>query len=342
MHTTASMQPNTIAGQDNGTRHNAGALPGGRRKPPAGSGHNPPLGSLYQVNGLRLMLHQSGPRTAAHRSGPGGATVPAVVIAAGASAVGLDYLNVQQKIAEFTTCAVYDRGGTGWSDAAELPRSATEAACELRDLLRAAGIEGPYLFVAHSLGGAHVRRFAQLYPDEVAGLVYLETFCEDWDEFMPPRLQLQRSTAKEPGKLLEVLTRLFGRKVYAKMLAGWPDDVRDRLIEGHLGPQWIRAGVRERSNMGDIADELKAGGSVPDVPMIELTALRPDMGQGLFMSKKTLAKLTECKVRLYDALVGAASNGEHRMLPDATHSTIHVDRPDAVVQAVRDVVARIG
>jgi pimeloyl-ACP methyl ester carboxylesterase len=375
MHTTASMQRDAIArqdrdaiaGQDDGSRqHDAGALPGGRRKPspggrrkpspggrrkpspggrrkpPASSGHNPPLGSLYQVNGRRLMLHQSGPRAAAHRSGPGGAAVPAVVIAAGASAVGLDYLNVQQKIAEFTTCVVYDRGGTGWSDTAELPRSATEVASELRDLLRAAGIEGPYVFLAHSLGGAHVRRFAQLYPDQVAGLVYLETFCEDWDEFMPPRLQLRQSTAKEPGKLLEVLTRLFGRKVYAKMLAGWPDDVRNQLIAGHLSPGWIRAGVRERSNMGDIADELKAGGSVPDVPMIELTALRPDLGQGLFMSKKTLAELTERKVRLYDALVGAAGNGEHRMLPDATHSTIHVDRPDAVVQAVRDVVARIS
>ena len=308
MHTTASMQRDAIAGQE-----------------------NPPLGSRYQVNGRWLMLH---------RSGPGGVAVPAVVIAAGASAVGLDYLNVQQSIAEFTTCAVYDRAGTGWSDPAELPRSATHAASDLHELLHTAGIEGPYVFLAHSLGGAHVRRFAQLYPDEVAGLVYLETFCEDWDEFMPPRLRVRHATAKEPGKLLEVLIRLFGRKVYAMMLTGWPEDVRDRLIEGHLSPGWIRTGVRERSNMGDIADELKAGGIVPDVPMIELTALRPDMGQGLFMSRKTLAKLTECKVRLYEALVGATRNGEHRLLPDATHSTIHTDRPDAVVQAVRDVIDR--
>jgi len=61
------------------------------------------------------------PALAPLRTGPGGGAVPAVVIAAGASAVGLDYLNVQQKIAEFTTCAVYGRGGTDWSDAAQLP-----------------------------------------------------------------------------------------------------------------------------------------------------------------------------------------------------------------------------
>src|ERR1700733_15148225 len=109
MHTTASMQRDAIArqdtdamaGQDDGTRqHDAGALPAARPQLPASSGHNPPLGSLYQVNGRRLMLHQSGPRAAAHQSGPrtaahgsglGGVAVPAGVIAAGASAGGLDY-----------------------------------------------------------------------------------------------------------------------------------------------------------------------------------------------------------------------------------------------------------
>ena len=302
-----------------------------RGNAPLGDRSDPPLGGRYLVGGRRLMLY---------RAGPDRSELPPVVIAAGASAVGLDYLNVQRQIAEFTTCAVYDRSGTGWSDAAELPRTATDSAGELRDLLRAAGIEGPYVFLAHSLGGAHVRRFAQLHPEQVAGLVYLETFYEDWNEFMPPRLQVGGANAKEPGRLLEVLTRMFGRRVYAKLLAGWPEEVRDQLIKGHLSPAWIRAGVRERSNMGEVAHELKAGGMVPDVPMIELTALRPDLGQGLFMSKKTLAELTGCKVRLYDALVGNTSNGEHRMLPDATHSTIHVDRPDAVVQAVRDVIAR--
>jgi hypothetical protein len=88
----------------------------------------PPLGQFYEVAGRRLWLH---------RSGRGG---PAVVFLPGASAVGLDYLNIGDQAAELTTSVLYDRGGTGWSDPAELPRTAAEVATELRDLLAAADV----------------------------------------------------------------------------------------------------------------------------------------------------------------------------------------------------------
>jgi len=143
----------------------------------APSAGGPPIGQLYDVGGRRLWLH---------RSGAGG---PAVVFLAGASAVGLDYLNIHDGISGFTTSVLYDRGGTGWSDPAPLP-TAAEVATELRDLLAAAGVPGPYLLVAHSLGGAYARRFAQLFPDQVTGLLLLESFYEDWDSYMPERLQL--------------------------------------------------------------------------------------------------------------------------------------------------------
>ncbi|MGP8296511.1 alpha/beta fold hydrolase [Streptomyces inhibens] len=128
----------------------------------------PPLGRLHEIGGRRLMVH---------RSGSGG---PTVVFVAGASAVGLDYLNLHNRVSEFTTSMLYDRAGTGWSDEVELPRTATEVADELRNLLRAVGVPAPYLLVGHSLGGAYVRRFAQLFPDEVAGLLLLEPSHEDW------------------------------------------------------------------------------------------------------------------------------------------------------------------
>jgi len=74
--------------------------------------HQAPLGRHHQVAGKRLLLHRSG-------SGS-----PTVVFLPGAGAVGLDYLNVQERAAELTTSVLYDRAGTGWSEHAELPRTA--------------------------------------------------------------------------------------------------------------------------------------------------------------------------------------------------------------------------
>jgi len=147
----------------------------------------PPLGQLYEAGGRQLWLH---------RSGTGG---PAVVILPGASAVGLDYLNVHDQVSQFTTSVLYDRAGTGWSGAAPLPRTAAEVATELRDLLRTAGVAGPYLLAAHSLGGGYARRFAQLFPGDVAGIAYLDSFYERLDDYMPAKLHLARVRQPNPG-----------------------------------------------------------------------------------------------------------------------------------------------
>jgi pimeloyl-ACP methyl ester carboxylesterase len=288
------------------------------------------IGDLYEVCGQRLWL------LASDNAGP------AVVFLPAASNVGLDYLNIHDQISGFATSVLYDRGGTGWSDPQPLPRTAGDVATELHGLLTAAGVPGPYVLVAHSLGGAYARRFGQLYPADVAGVVALDAFHEDWDDYMPPRLHLAAVKQPDPGPLQYKLLRPVIARMYRKMLAGWPDGIRGQLIERHLDYAWFKVGVAERSSMVALRDELAGGGAFPDVPVIALTTLAPDQGQSLLLSKKALAELNEGKLRLDEALVSSVSAGEHRILADASHSTIQIDRPGAVVAAIRDVLGRSG
>jgi len=127
-----------------------------------------PSARFYDVGGRQLMLYASG---------TGG---PVVVFLPGGGMTGLGYLNLHQQASRFTTSVLYDRAGTGWSDHADLPRSATEVTDELRSLLRVAGVPAPYVFVGHSLGGSYARRFAQRFPADVAGLVFLDPGHEDY------------------------------------------------------------------------------------------------------------------------------------------------------------------
>ena len=287
----------------------------------------PPIGRRYDVGGRQLMLH---------RSGTGG---PAVVILPGASAVGLDYLNIHDRISEFTTSVLYDRGGTGWSDPVDLPRSAAAVATELHDLLRAAGVPGPYLLAAHSLGGAYARRFAQLFPSDVAGFLYLDSFYEDTDTYLPQRLHLANLRQPDPGRLGQALMRPFARRMYRQMFAGWPDGLRQLLVERRISAAWWQVGVRERSTMPQLADELHHGGPVPDRPSVVLTATGIDPGLRLLMSPRSLRAMAEGNRRLYDALAASVTHGELRTLQDARHSTLTIDQADAVAQAARDLLA---
>jgi pimeloyl-ACP methyl ester carboxylesterase len=306
-------------------------LSGGHPGPAAGA--MPPRGRYYHVGGLRLLLHRSG-------SGS-----PAVVFLAGAGAVGLDYLNVQRRAAGLTTSVLYDRAGTGWSDRADLPRTSAQVTDELRELLRAAGVPAPYLLAGHSLGGLYARHYAQRFPGEVAALLLLDPAHEDYDAYMPRQLTEMRQAWDPdqvlPDELPDELIQLY-RGLFAKEMADWPEDVRRPLIDRHVSPDWLRAGLLEAKNIDQLYDEVRRAGPMPDVPLIVLCSMGIDGFKEAVLvgeSESLLREEIEGKRRLCTALAASVPRGEVRLV-DAGHVTMHMRHPDAVRQAIQDLLGK--
>ncbi|WP_067819549.1 alpha/beta fold hydrolase [Nocardia inohanensis] len=284
----------------------------------------PPIGGLRKIDGHDVFVH---------RAGSGG---PAVVFLPGASAVGLDYFGVQQLVSRFTTAVVYDRGGTGYSDPRPLTRTAAQVAKELRQLLRAENIPGPYVLAAHSVGAFYAHRFAQLYPRDVAGLVWLDGLNRDWDQFMPPAASLAAMERMTPGpeQLGELRTALG--EMNAELLAVYPADLREPLLAAKASDDWIRVGLTERTMLAGLAAELRAGPGLPDVPLIALSVVGVDPQ----LPEQLSRQMNDARGRMDAALVATVARGEQRILSDTFHHRLCFDRPDAVAQAIRDVIAR--
>ncbi|MEJ8651105.1 alpha/beta hydrolase [Streptomyces sp. MS1.AVA.3] len=288
----------------------------------------PPVGGFQEIDGRRIFVH---------RSGSGG---PAVVFLPGAGAVGLDYFGVQQEVSQFTTAVVYDRGGTGYSDPLPLPRTAAAVATELRELLRSQNIPAPYVLVPHSLGGFYAHRFAQLHPQDVAGLVWLDAFHRDWDDFMPPAAGLAAVEQMAPDREQLEKMRPALREMSTELLAGYPEHVRQALIEAKVSDEWTEVGIAERTKLAALATELREGPGIPDVPVVALSVVGTDPGQQALASERTWREMNDGRTRLDAALVSTVSHGEQRILSDTAHHRLCFDRPDAVVRAIRDVVDR--
>ncbi|MEP6562543.1 MAG: alpha/beta hydrolase, partial [Nakamurella sp.] len=236
----------------------------------------PPLGQLVEIDGRQLWIHQSG-------SG-----APAVVFVPGAGSIGLDFMLVQQRVAEFSTAISYDRAGTGWSSDAGLPRTADEVTGELRTLLRQLAVPAPYVLVGHSLGGAYVQRYAQRFPDEVSALLLLEPAHEDWDSYQPDVLKLanQPTDAEFPDLPAEFLAQY--RVPFAAMFEAFPETVREQLIDKHLSPAGLPTGFREGSNALEVFGELRNGGVRPDVPLMVLSSTGIDAAQTMLVPEPLL------------------------------------------------------
>ncbi|MEZ4550878.1 MAG: alpha/beta hydrolase [Desulfobacterales bacterium] len=79
------------------------------------------------------------------------------------------------KISKDATTFAYNRPGYGSSDTVSTPRDGLHIVDELRSLLMSNGLKPPYVLVGHSLGGLYMQRFARRYPQEVTGLILVDS-----------------------------------------------------------------------------------------------------------------------------------------------------------------------
>jgi pimeloyl-ACP methyl ester carboxylesterase len=86
---------------------------------------------------------------------------------------------VQDTVAKETLTVTYQRSGFGRSEIGTQPRTAEQIARELRALLKAEEIPPPFILVGYGVGGLYMRVFAHMYPNDIAGLVFIDPGTED-------------------------------------------------------------------------------------------------------------------------------------------------------------------
>jgi pimeloyl-ACP methyl ester carboxylesterase len=126
---------------------------------------------------------------------------------------------VPEQLALDATVFAYNRPGYGDSEAAATPRDGRTIVEELRAVLRHKGLKPPYVLVGHSLGGLYMQLFARTYPDEVKGLVLVDSLyprmVKKADEFpfmtrLAGQLAFSRSVWREIEKIDETGEMVLG------------------------------------------------------------------------------------------------------------------------------------
>lgn len=99
---------------------------------------------------------------------------PVIVFEAGLTNPLDVWTSVLAEVAAFAPVVAYDRAGLGKSEWDQMLPTPKRITSSLRDLLLHMEIQPPYLLVGYSWGGSLVRYYAGYYPDEVAGIVYVD------------------------------------------------------------------------------------------------------------------------------------------------------------------------
>jgi pimeloyl-ACP methyl ester carboxylesterase len=127
-----------------------------------------------------------------------GSGSPTVVLEAGLTGDHRTWDRVAPALARRVRVCAYDRANVGWSDPAPTPRTAEDAVADLAALLQKSGEKGPYVLVGFSFGGLTSQMYAATHPEDVAGLVLIESNHPDevddfWEHLTPAQIEEERA-----------------------------------------------------------------------------------------------------------------------------------------------------
>ena len=290
----------------------------------------PAPGQLVDVGGYKLHINCVGEGS------------PTVILEAGLGDFSLLWAYVQLEVARFTCVCSCDRAGYGWSEPSPYPRTATTMVEELHTLMVNANVQGPYVLVGHSLGGVLMHGYAHNYPDEVVGIVLVDSAHEE--QFI-----------RYPESVLKVSQDLAGQ---IRMLAllnstgvlalapqnipnrGLPDDVlaqyqailaTTRYFETHLA----ELNALEGSYAEVLATHMT---SFENLPLIVLS--RGHWDATPLLSNAENQQLWVVWQQVQSELAALSSDAKQIIAEQSGHH-IQLDQPDLVIDAIREIVEAI-
>src|ERR687889_2336917 len=273
----------------------------------------PPPSEMVNVNGHLMHINCMG---------EGG---PTVILEAANLGMSAHWVRVQQQLAQTTRVCAYDRAGMGWSEMGPEPRDARQISSELHTLLKGADTEAPYVLVGHAYGGLYARMYAARYPNQVAGVVLVDSSHPEQFTRSPQGRAMYEKT-RRMGAVIPWLTRL-GVIRLTNFYPAHPDLPSQQRAQ-------IEAFNSSTRQVVTTADEFRATpqtnaqvsnmGSLGDKPLEVLSA----------------GEQSSSWFEMQDELAALSPESIHRVVEGATHESLLYDKGDSKVTsaAIEQVV----
>ena len=294
----------------------------------------PAPGQLVDVGGYQLHINCIGEGS------------PTVVLAAGLGDFSVTWGAVQPQIAKTTRVCAYDRAGYGWSEPSPSDLTINGMAEELHTLLVNANVPGPYVMVGHSLSGLMVRVFTHNYPEDVAGMVLVDSTHEEQyvrlTAAVPRFAELLNSGNESGKKQYRFFSFLSSTGVMALMPQlipnpGYQEDTFDQYKAIWSTTNFFETILAEMNVLEKILADSRdmRMTSFGSLPLVVLSAgpIGPDPNY----SDAENQILGQIRQELQSDLL-LLSSGSKQIIAEKSGHNIHHDQPDLVIDAILEMV----
>jgi pimeloyl-ACP methyl ester carboxylesterase len=276
---------------------------------------------LVDINGLKYNVYVKGIENRKDNS--------SVLVFENGWGMDLDNWNtVIDKLAAVAPVISYDRAGIGKSDDDNEMPTLKNVATTLQAILKTLHIPPPYIMIGHSLGGVYIRGYVGYFPNEVAGLVFIDPadFTETKEEWKQP----YRSVGVPEQKIEAMLYDRLYKKTE-------PDTLMPRALQEELK---ILADLR-RTDFAELNDL-----PIPKVPIYFFVGGKfevppanrsKDFDHFLYFKNKTHQFVDKWNKVIYES----EKPGILFYISNAGHF-IHRDTPEIVIENIKVLLKSPG
>lgn len=290
----------------------------------------PPPGEMVTVDDIALHLDCRG------------AGKPVVVLESGLGNSSITWHRIVDELATQTQVCMYDRPGMGWSEPASTLSYKADVSARLHALLTAANIEGPYIMGGWSAGGVYIRDYYANHPEDVVGMVFVDSSHEQQGARLPKRGEGGPDRMLELCRVLQPIGLIRASGVLDAMYrenSNVPREITQAMIAVANRSHFCMA-VQQESESFSMDIESEPSGSLGDMPLVVLTQGKPYEAVEGGVTEAQFNESRAAWTELQEELTALSSNGR-RIVATRTGHGIQMEDPDLVIRAFTDVIAAV-
>jgi pimeloyl-ACP methyl ester carboxylesterase len=251
-----------------------------------------------------------------------------------------------QEIKDDFTVVIYHRSGYGNSPVSNNLRTTKNIAEELHSLVNKIGITNKFVLMGHSFGGLCVQQYAKMYPNNIKGLLLIDSTSFNFNQLYNLNLPVMNSlisvdkmvdnnmnTSKNSKDELKLKFKNLIVE-YEKILPFSEARDFEKFI---TNPLLFKTIANEFENWESSSENIKELGEFPNIPVVVIAR-----DQEISVKSFTVHDIPIEEAVLYEGvwrdlqieLSQLSSNGEFVIAEGSDHD-IHIDRPDIIIQCLK-------
>jgi pimeloyl-ACP methyl ester carboxylesterase len=247
---------------------------------------------------------------------------PVIVFENGMASKLDNWINIIDEVSKTSAIFSYNRSRIGESENDSLPPTTEHIINNLRIMLLEKGLKPPYLLVSHSFGGAYIRSFASYYPDEIAGLVFVDPvdFTKKKGDGDLPYLEIGLSQHQIDSMFAKPYDN-FKEKLYAEMPIFYVEEVK--ILSELTANEFKEC---DSKPLPDVPVHFIMAGGYPTTP--------DDRGETIFDKKKLFRIDNNLKMKRWLELLEPLKYGKFFYCSNSGHF-IMKDDPETVISSIK-------